>query len=109
VVPTWLKEAAERPAAVPHSFAFDIGPIQTLKKEPDIFTITTAKTKAGTVGQVVYRNEIKWESEPYTDILRTEGHHDYAVDLARTAAQAKIDEVITALFDTPTPTLKVAA
>lgn len=67
----------------------------------NVFHVTTARVKEGTVGQVVQtdRNRIVWQSDPQTDTKNADGVVTVSAQTnATNAAQDKIDSVVDGLF-----------
>lgn len=70
------------------------------ESEPDMNIMTTyAKTKAGTVGQILHKDTIVWESAPQQDEKDDKGKVvRNASTVAVDVAEAHVDEVVANLF-----------
>jgi len=76
----------------------------TTTKGEDMYSITTARTIDGHVGQIQWRGLIVWQSEPVEEPLTKEDGTviKTAGALAEEEAQAHLDEVMASLFETKT-------
>lgn len=63
-----------------------------------MFRIATARVKAGTVGQVLFNNEIVWESSPKSDDPTDMKDGRSAVQKANQAAQDHLRKSLTNLL-----------